>query len=234
MFWKQPLNNRDWSRDQALLPHITFVDHNVVRIEHIRDIVYQTETEYTLRHYDREYDLSTVTEVRIAISPFWKYQAAHTFFVFYFANGTSLAVSIEIRKKKGEKFSGKSFIPGYFEIMYVIADPRDVISLRVDVWKDPLYLYPLALTPHTTHRFITDILRYAQRLEHHPLFYHPLWRSCGINMMRHLRRSGVKLPHISWRYALPASLDELLVRYGLIDWAGSIESLRNKYRVNNT
>jgi len=59
--------------------------------------------------------------------------AAHTFVSFGFKSGDFLAISIEIRKEKGESFSAWRGLLKRYELMYVIADERDVIKLRAAI-----------------------------------------------------------------------------------------------------
>ncbi len=216
MWLKKPSNDRDWSPDQAILPHVTFESEALAHIDNVRNISYRSDGSYNPQYYGATYDLGAITGVRLAISPFWKWQAAHTFLIFDFASGPSLAISAEIRKPRNEVFNWRCLIPGHFEIMYVLADPRDVVGLRTDIWKASVDIYPLNLSPEQSQKLLRDMLGYAQRLETRTPSYHPFYRSCAINIVRHLRRAGARLPRFSWRYVLPARLDVVFARYGLL------------------
>src|SRR5678816_3933845 len=52
-----PSNDRDWQPDVALLPSAE-VNGDHVTIHHIRNCDYRTETDYTVAHYDRTFDLA--------------------------------------------------------------------------------------------------------------------------------------------------------------------------------
>src|SRR5262249_49076088 len=52
-----PANDRDWQSDVAVLPYATFAG-DVVTIHNIRNNDYRTETDYTVRYYDKTFDLS--------------------------------------------------------------------------------------------------------------------------------------------------------------------------------
>ena len=49
---------------------------------------------------------------------------------FGFEDGTYLAVSVEVRLEEDESYSPVGGLMRQFEIMYVVADERDVIRLR--------------------------------------------------------------------------------------------------------
>ena len=48
-----------------------------------------------------------------------------------------MAVSVEIRKEKGESFSPWRGLLREYELMYVVGDERDVIRLRTNYRRDP-------------------------------------------------------------------------------------------------
>ena len=48
-----PRNDRDWYPDVAMLPHAT-IDGSRISLHNIRNCDYRTETDYTVRHYDKE------------------------------------------------------------------------------------------------------------------------------------------------------------------------------------
>ena len=52
--------------------------------------------------------------------------------LFGLNDGTFLAISVEIRRKKGKRFSPVKAFFRQFEMMYVIADEKDVIKVRTN------------------------------------------------------------------------------------------------------
>ena len=55
--WIPPWQNRDWQPDVAVLPSAEF-DGDRVTIRNIRNNDYRSETDYTVRYYDKTFDLS--------------------------------------------------------------------------------------------------------------------------------------------------------------------------------
>jgi hypothetical protein len=135
VFWlilqiRQPSNNRVWNDDQTKLPIAEFSE-NTVSIKNIRNFEYRSTTDYTPRYYDKTYDLDKINSVDYIVEPFGNIGAAHTFLSFGFENKEYIAISVEIRKEKGESFSPWKGLLRNYELTYVIADERDVIGLRL-------------------------------------------------------------------------------------------------------
>ncbi|HYC34725.1 MAG TPA: DUF4105 domain-containing protein, partial [Candidatus Paceibacterota bacterium] len=102
----KPSNNRDWSTDQAVLPEVQIND-NLVSVKNVRNFSYKTTTDYTPGYYDSAFDVSRIKKAYYFVEPFQGQSegVAHTFLSFEFEGGQFVAVSVEIRKEKGETFS---------------------------------------------------------------------------------------------------------------------------------
>src|SRR5690606_8504462 len=113
----------------------------------IRNIEYRSVSDYDIRYYDKTFDLGTIESLWYVVEPFKGQNpgAAHTFLSFGFEGGDYVAISAEIRKEKGEMFSALKGLMRQYEIVYVIADERDVIKLRSNHRKDDVFLYPIAM-----------------------------------------------------------------------------------------
>lgn len=208
---------RAWSDDQAVLPHIQFVDADLVRIEHIRDAQYRSATDYEVRYLDRTYDLRTISGVRLAVASFWGYNIGHTYLIFDFTGTPSLAVSIEARRGKGEEFNLRALLPKHFGLMYVLAEPRDLEQIHAHIKGEKMRFTPLKMDQRQTRALLTDMLQHAHKLERHAAWYHPWYQSCSLNMVWHMRRIGLSLPRVHWRYYFPERLDKVFARAGLAE-----------------
>lgn len=72
-----------------------------------------------------------------------------------FDDGQYLAISIETRKEKGEGYSG---LRGYFrnyELVYVVADERDVVRLPTNYRGEDVYPYRLDVPPEGARMLLT-------------------------------------------------------------------------------
>ena len=142
----RPSNDRDWQPDVARLPRVE-VRGEQLTIRNVRNFDYRTEGDFTARYEDRTYDLSKLRGVDFFMSYWGSPAIAHTIMSWQFENAPPLAVSIETRKRRGQEYSAlKGFFKQY-EIIYVVADERDVVGLRTNHRGEQVYLYRLKSTP---------------------------------------------------------------------------------------
>jgi hypothetical protein len=225
-FLRSPKSDRNWSADQARMPLARF-EGDEVRIENVRHATYRTTEDYQVRWDTRRYDLDAIRSVDYGVEQFASWQGpAHTFLTFGFADGRHVAISVEIRKEREESFSPLRGLFKHYEIMYVIGDERDLIGLRVDVRKNPVYLFPIkAKQEHMRTMFVT-MLKRANKLREEPEFYNTLSNTCTTNIVRHLEQVSQRKVPFDLRVLFPGYSDELAFELGLIDCAGSREEVR--------
>jgi hypothetical protein len=229
----QPSNARDWNPDQRVLPVADFRGHHV-DIRNIRNIEYRSTDDYTVRHYDRTFDLDALQSIWFVVEPFHGMEGpAHTLMSFGFAGGEYVAISVEIRKEKGEKFSPLLGILKRYELMYVVADERDVIKLRSNFRKDDVFLYPIRTTPERRREMFVEMLQRANQLADRPEFYNTLTNTCTTNIVRHVNTISAGRVPWSYKVLLPAYSDELAYDLGLIETTLPLDAARQRFRINN-
>ncbi len=218
MLITNPSLSRNWSPDQFLMPEVSFHDDGKVTIKNIRNINYRTTRDYDLNYYDKEFTARDVQTAWLAIAPFSGFGAAHAFLSFGFTDGTYLAISIEVRRKKGRKFDPVKGFFRQFEIMYVLADERDVIGVRTNIIKYDVRLYPIHADIEIIRAVFCDILKRADKLGEEPEFYNTIWNNCATNIVRHVRRFSEKpIPAWSPRYLFPDFFDRIAYRLSILD-----------------
>ncbi len=230
---RRPSNDHNWNTDQAILPTIT-IDGDTVDIQNIRNFTYRSITDYTPDYYDATYNISDITRIWFAVEPFLKTKigAAHTLVSFEFNDGRYLAISVEIRKEVGESFSPLKGILRNYELMYVIADERDVLGLRAIHRKDDVFLYPIKTTPEHAQQLFVSMLTRAQQLQQHPEMYNTATNNCTTNIAAHVNELFPN--RIPWdsTFLLPETADEYALSIGLLDTDLPIEKAREKYHIN--
>lgn len=228
-----PTNNRNWNMDQAILPIIS-INKDTVEIKNIRNFKYQSIADYTPNYYDATYKISDVNRIWFVVEPFLKDKigAAHTLVSFEFSDGRYLAISIEIRKEVGESFSPIKGLLRNYELMYVIADERDVLGLRAIHRQDDVYLYPIKTTPERAQKLFISMLERAQKLQKKPEMYNTITNNCTTNLANHTNSLFPK--RIPWNltFLLPKKADEYALSLGLLDTDLIIEEARTKYHIN--
>lgn len=233
-FFKHPSNDRDWSSDQAILSYAE-ISQTTATIHNVRNFLYRAEYDYDANYYDKTFDLEKIKSLEYVIDPFSKkIGAAHTFLTFGFENGDRVVISIEIRKKKGDSFSPWRGLFRSFEVMYVVADERDVIKLRTNFRKDNVYMYPIRAPREEIRALFLDMLRRVNQLRKRPEFYNTILNSCAVNVVAHVNRVAKKKKRIPWSFKIffPAYSDRFIYDLGLIDTDLSFKEARKQFYIS--
>ena len=228
----EPSNDRDWQPESAVLAQAS-IDGDRVTVHNIRNFDYRSETEFKRSYYDKTFDLRQLDSVDL-VAVYWMGPAiAHVFLSFGFGND-HLAISIEARKERGE---GYATLPGFFrqyELMYVVADERDVIRLRTNYRHDPpesVHVYRLQGTAEQRRRLFLDYVREIDALARKPQFYNSLTTNCTSNIWLHSRVNPGHVPY-SWKILASGYVPEYLYEAGRLDTAVPFEELQQRSLVN--
>lgn len=230
--WMRPSNDRVWTPDQAVLPVAEFHGSQVT-VRNIRSCEYRTVDDYDVRHYDKTFDLNRLTSVDFIVVPFDDIPGiAHTMLSFSFEDRDYLGVSIEIRKELGESYSPvKGFLRQY-ELMYVLADERDLILKQSLHYLCDVYVYRSSATPEQCRELLLDVLGRVNKLYEEPEFYNTLANNCTTNIRNHVNRLAPDRVPYDYRVLLPAHSDRLAFDLGLLESRGSFEETRAAAKVN--
>jgi hypothetical protein len=232
-----PSNDRNWTADQQVLAKAEFLENDLIRIDNIRSFRYSSINEYESNYFSKTYNLNQLETVDYIVVPLGQKGAAHTFLSFGFANegsgeiDTYLPISVEIRKREGQKFSPIKGIFNRYEIMYVIADEKDLIDLRARHRENQLYLYPVQTTKDKVRELFVDMLVKNNQLHTEPEFYNTITNNCTTNIVDHINKISPKKVPSDIRTIFPENSDKLAYEIGLIDNSLPFEEIRVKYNI---
>jgi len=234
LFSRRPSNERTWTVDHAVLASSEFAGDNV-RIRNIRDFRYPAEGEPDIRYYDRDYDLNTLDSLWLVLTPFRtdRRGQAHLFLSFGFSGGDFVAISVEARKEAEERYSSWRGLLRNYELIYVIADERDLIQRRANKAGKDVYLYPIRAEPDRLRRLFVEMLERANSLEMQPEFYNTLTASCSVTVLRHANSVARRKIPGGLRVLLPGYADGLALEMGLLDTSMSLEEARHRYMISD-
>ncbi|MEK7646299.1 MAG: DUF4105 domain-containing protein [Patescibacteria group bacterium] len=229
-----PANDRTWNTDQEVLPYAD-ISGDRVSIFNIRNFSYASTTSYTPAYYHHTYDLQKLKRVWYVVEPFSGIPgSAHTFVSFEFEGDVFVAISVEIRKERGEDYHPIKGLFNQYELMYVIADERDVVKLRSNYRKDQVYVYPASTTPEKARALFLDMVTRATHLKEYPEFYNTLTNTCTTNIVEHINNiTPSRIPWYDFRILFPENSDQLAYEQDLIDTALSFEDMRTRYHIND-
>ena len=224
-----PSNNRDWQPDVKVMPSVQ-INGNMVTIHNIRNCDYRSETDYTVSYYDKTFDLTKLQGADLFICFWGSPLIAHTIMSFCFEGDQYLAISIETRKEKGEEYSAvKGFFKQY-ELIYIVADERDLIRLRTNFRKETVYLYRLTAKPPLVREVLLSYLKSVDKLNNHPEWYNALTENCTTAIRGHT----VPYTHgkLSWKIIANGYLDTLLYERKAVDTNMPFEQLKSLSQIS--
>ncbi len=225
----QPSNNRPWQRDVAQTPWAE-IDGDRITIHNVRNCDYRTETDYTPHWETRTVNLSKLNGMDMSITYWGSPWIAHPIISFLFANNVPLAFSIETRKEVGESYSAVRGFFRQYELIYVVADERDLLRLRSNYRTgEDVYLYHTRVRPERARAIFLDYLKSINRMKEEPEWYNAVTSNCTTNIRVHTQASAQGPPAPwDWRLLLNGRADEMLYKRGV--FAGDLPFAELKQR----
>jgi hypothetical protein len=228
-----PSNDRAWQDDVARTAWAE-IDGDRVTVHNLRNFDYRTETDYTPHWEERTYDLSQIRGADLFITYWGSPWIAHPIASFQFADGRHVAISIETRKEAGEDYSALRGFFRQYELIYIIADERDLIRLRTNYRSgEEVYLYRTTTTPSAARTIFLDYLRSANELRDEPAFYNALTSNCTTNIRLHAKAAtGWHASPWDWRLLLNGKSDEFAYQYGRLAGDLPFATLKRQAHIN--
>lgn len=229
----KPSNNRNWAPDQAVLPRAE-LEGDLATIHNVRNCTYIADRDYIVNFYDETYNLNDIETVDFILVPFAEMpRIAHTMLSFGFRGGKYVTVSVEARFEEGEEYSLLRGAARQYELMYVVADERDLIRLRTRHRNADVYLYRAKATPSQARDLFVDVLRRVNKLAKEPEFYQLLANNCTTNVARHVNElSPGRIPY-GIEVMLPGLSDKFAYDLGLLDTQLPFEETKRLARIND-
>lgn len=228
----EPSHDREWQPEVAVLPYATF-NGNLVTVHDIRNFDYRSESDFTPAYYDRTFDLDKLDAVDLIVSYWMGPTIAHTFLSFGFGEN-QLTISIEARKERREGYSSlKGFFKQY-ELIYVVADERDVIRVRTNYRNDPpedVYLFRLRGQKESGQRVFLEYMHTINALKDRPKFYNALTANCTNIIFLHARVNPGHL-HYSWKVLLSGYVPEYVYETGRLNTTLPFHELMRRSKIN--
>jgi len=217
-------NDRDWQPDVARTATAEW-QGSVVTVRDVRDFAYRTETDLEERWDTRRYDLDRIAGLDLFVSYWGPTLCAHTILSWDFEGSPPLAVSIETRKEKGEFYSAVRGFFRQFELIYVLADERDVVRLRTSYRGERVFLYRLATPPEHARLLLEQYLSEANALAAQPAWYNAFTENCTTAIWRNVRALAPDNPW-DWRLLANGYVDRMLYERGMLDTSLPFGDLR--------
>ncbi|MGL5165733.1 MAG: DUF4105 domain-containing protein [Afipia sp.] len=225
-----PSHDREWRPEVAVMPRAV-IDGDRVRITGVRNFDYRSRNDFTVRWEEREISLSHLTAIDFYVSYFTEGPVGHTFVSFIFDNAPPLSISIETRPEVGEGFAPVASLFKQFELIYVAGDERDLVGVRTNHRREPVYLYRLNTSADDARRLLLVYLTRINELADRPEFYNLLTNSCTINIVRYANAAG-RAGRFDIRHLLNGLVDSYLYHSGRVDTTLPFDELRRRSLIN--
>jgi Domain of unknown function (DUF4105) len=202
-----PTNDGNWQPDVAQKAWAD-IRGDEVTLHNVRNCDYRTETDYTPHWETRTVRISQITGIDLAVNYWGSPWIAHPIVSFQFADAPPLCFSIETRKKIGQTYSTIGGLYRQFELIYIVADERDVIRVRTNYRKEDVYLYRTTVSPARARERFLEYIHSLNALRNKPRWYNAITTNCTTSIRtQHPRNERVPW---DWRILLNGKGDELL------------------------
>jgi hypothetical protein len=227
----KPSHNRIWQPNVAREPWAV-VDGDSVTLHNVRNCVYRTAADYTPHWETRTVRLSQLTGIDLAINYWGSPWMAHPIVSFQFAEGPALCFSIEVRKEVGESYSAVAGFFRQFELIYIVADERDVIRVRTNFLRgEDVYLYRTTVTPEQARQRFMEYLAALNELHDQPRWYNAATTNCTTSIRT--QRAAARRAPWDWRILFNGKADELMFERGWLASGGlSFAELKARSLIN--
>lgn len=206
----RPSHDRTWTQDVARVPWGEVRGDEVV-VHNVRNFLYRTDEDFDARYEDRPVRLSDLSEVDILVTYWGSKPIAHIMVSFGFGDNQFLAISIETRKELGESYSAVNGFFRNYELAYVVADERDVVTLRTN-YRDPqeqVYVLRTQIAIENGRKLFLDYIKSMNKLRDRPQFYNTLTTNCTTQVLRHVWAFGSDARY-NWQILLSGYVPEYL------------------------
>ncbi|TXH37898.1 MAG: DUF4105 domain-containing protein [Rhodospirillaceae bacterium] len=228
----RPSNDRPWQSDVDRTAWVE-INGNQVTIHNVRNFGYRTETDYTPNWEVRTYDMTQIKAADLFLTFWGSPWIAHPIISFQFGDNQHVAFSIETRKVIGDSYSAFRGFFRQYELIYIVADERDVIRLRTNYRSgEEVYLYRTAVSSEATRAIFLDYLRSLNALRDQPQFYNAVTSNCTSNIRIHTGAASGTLPPWDWRLLLNGESEEYAYQHGRLAGNLPFDQLKAQADIN--
>jgi len=222
-------NTIHWLHGYEEKPEILFGKGNEFTIKNFRNAAMIDNT-LCFEWQDKTLNLDDIESVDLVISYWSSRQIAHVFLSFGFGRGEYVAISIETRRQISQKYSTWKGFFNTYELIYVVADERDLIGIRANVRKEDVYIYRVNVTKEVCKQVFLDYVERINSLKNNDEFYNTLGNNCTTNILRHSRKAAPNFKY-NWMVLFSGHVDQYCYDLGLLDKTLTIEELRANSKV---
>jgi hypothetical protein len=205
-----PRQDREWFPYLSRTAHVEMSEQDFT-VTPVIDWSYDGDAVVAETYGQAGYDFAVLRNVWFVLEPQpGSTLAAHTLLLFEFEGDHLLGLTIEARREQGESYSALRGAFNAFELTYVWASARDLLTRRAVMLDHDVYVYPIAISEEQKQMLLRRTLERTQELELTPRFYNTLFSNCTNEL--------AKAAGIGWHHSfiLTGTSDEYLFEQGII------------------
>lgn len=208
----QPSNDRDWDTDFTKTAY-TIQSGDQITIHNYRDFHYETDGTPIPNWTTKTVHLSNLQGIDYFQDDFGGKLMGHPMLSFDFGPDGRVLISIETRREKGEYFSPIGGFYKMYELIYIVGSETDIIRVRTNFRKEPLYLYRFIFSPERSKKLFLTSLKTLNDLHSQPRFYHTLKANCTTSYRNQASKKD-KAALDDWRLLANGQLDKMIYEKG--------------------
>lgn len=206
----EPRLDRKWAEHLATMPKIA-LSPGSFSLDHVADWSY---TKDGPARKDKGTFASTFDDLLnvwfvVEPQPGGDY-AAHTLILFEFGGDRMIGLTVEARLEEAETYDAVQGVFNKFELSYIWATARELLTRRVIFLDKDVYVYPLQLDTQQKRRFLRLLLEGTIDVSTHARFYNTITSNCTNEL--------AKVAGLGWHYSwvLTGYSPQRLYELGLI------------------
>ncbi|WP_459618824.1 Lnb N-terminal periplasmic domain-containing protein [Bordetella sp. 2513F-2] len=220
----RPSSQRDWIPEVSRQTHGE-IQGQVVTLHNVRNFHWLSRTEFVPAWETRVYDLARLASLDMVLSQWGRPGIAHVMVSFGFEDGQQVVFSVEIRRKRGDKFSEIGAFFRMYELSVIAATETDSLRVRTNFRGEEGYLYRVHVPRETAASIFLAYVRSANRLVERPRFYNTVTANCTTIVYQMVDRIVPGLP-LDYRILLSGHLPGYLYDLGVLNGADDVEAYR--------
>jgi hypothetical protein len=226
---QKPSHDRDWDLSVAVLPRAVR-EGDAITIQNVRNFEYRTLDDFTARYETRTFHLPNLNALDIIFFNWGLPWMSHPVLVFDFGPDGHICMSIEVRYRKGQDFSILRSLYRQQELIFVVAEERDVILRRTKYGcNEQAHLYRFNTSVEELRATFLDYVHAINSLHERPRWYHGLCANCTTAFYR-LPNSRLRF---DWRVLANGRLDQAFYEDGRLDRSLPFQELRRMASLND-
>jgi hypothetical protein len=220
-----------WRIEQSRAPRVTIAGGRVT-IRDVRRFVWRTADDAAPGWFDGSYELGALDRATFYLVPLnASGSLAHVFVSFGFGPATWIAVSVEARRRPGENYALLPALLKQYELIYVIADERDIVNKRAIGEEAVVYAYPVRASRSALRRFFLRTMARAEEVALRPEMYGVFSNTCASNVAVNAQQAGSPV-RINLDVLMPGALDRVAYATGAVDTDLPFAEAKRRARVD--